>query len=663
MKQQTYYDRRPLERLQRLATSLVALGTLVLSLSVLTWGQSAYVRVNQVGYVSTVSKRAYLMTATTETGATFSVKNSAGTSVYSAPIGANQGSWGTFTYVYTLDFDSVSAAGTYTISVTGPAPTTSVPFKIDTGANLYTGALSNTLKFYQTERDGPNFIPNALRTAAGHLNDQSATAYFTPAMNKNGRFSGSLTPTGAVIDASGGWWDAGDYLEFVQTHSYTVGMMLLGVRDFPNQMGSGSAPSNFTGEATFGLDWLQKMWSDSNQTLYYQKALGEANAQHVADHDIWRLPETDDTYGGCAPNYIYICHRPVLINPAGGSGAKISPNLAGRLAADFAECFQVFKTSNPTYADQCLLSAEHVFDLADTAPGQLVTAAPYSFYPEVEWRDDLEWGAAELYFALSDGGLPSGLPHTDPMFYLTAAANWANACIGESGCEAEPLNLYTVSQLAHFELYRAITKAGNPSGLAITKTQLLNDMNLGLQKALSAAATDPFGFGAFYAPAAPSPWAHYDTTSFGGGLVVMAWMYDNVANTNTYAPYASRWQANVLGANAWGISQIIGLGTTFSHCPSHQVANLAGSLDGTEPRLDGAAGEGPNSFASKGLVTGMVVCPPNGVDVFAPFNNGTKVVYADNQQSYSTDEPAIDLTASSFLSFSWAIAGAPSGTP
>lgn len=214
--------RTPRMCLLSVVVSMTAVLTAVLSSTSLTWGQSAYLRVNQVGYLSNAAKRAYLMTATAETGAIFSVNNSSGMSVFSAPIGANQGTWGTFTYVYALDFDSLSTAGTYTISVTGPATAASVLFKIDTGVNLYTAALSNTLKFYETERDGPNFIPSGLRTGAGHLNDQNATVYFTPKMNNNGKFSGSLTPTGAVIDASGGWWDAGDYLEFVQTHSYTV---------------------------------------------------------------------------------------------------------------------------------------------------------------------------------------------------------------------------------------------------------------------------------------------------------------------------------------------------------------------------------------------------------------------------------------------------------
>jgi endoglucanase len=90
--------------------------------------------------------------------------------------------------------------------------------------------------------------------------------------------------------------------------------------------------------------------------------------------------------------------------------------------------------------------------------------------------------------------------------------------------------------------------------------------------------------------------------------------------------------------------------------------SIVGSLDGSPPVLAGAAVEGSNSFAATGVVSGMVTCPANGGDVFAPFNSRT-AVYQDNVQSWSTVEPAIDLTASSPLAFSWLIAGAPSGTP
>jgi len=629
---------------------------LILLAATVSFAQTAFVRVNQVGYPVGAPKRAYLMTATTETGATFKVLNSSGTAVFNTAIGAKLGSWGSFSNVYALDFDGVTTPGTYTISVTGPASATSLSFVIDVPASVYTTPLANSLYFYQNERDGANFIATPLRTAGGHLNDATASVYLTPNVNKNGRFSGDLTPTGAQIDASGGWWDAGDYLKFVQTESYTTALMLIGVRDFPNQMGAAaSASTNFTAEAKFGADWLQKMWNDTSKTFYYQAGIGNGNAQTISDHDIWRLPQADDTYQSCASQYRYICHRPVFINTAGGAGASISPNLAGRMAAALAVCYQVFKTTLPSYANQCLLSAEHIFDLANTAPsGNLLTVIPFSFYPETEWRDDLELGATELYLALQPGNVPAGLPHANASFYLTAAAQWANAYITGPGDAGDTLNLYDVSGLAHYELYRALGLAGNPSGLATNQAALLADLKKQLDQAVAQSATDPFGFG--------FPWAAYDTTSHGAGLVVMANEYGNLTNSTAYAAYANRWLGNILGTNAWGTSLIVGDGSTFPHCMQHQVTNLVGSLNGSEPLLRGAAVEGPNSLATKGALSGMIACPTNGVDVFAQFN-GNGAVFKDNVQSYSTVEPAIDLTASSFLAFSWTIAGAPSGTP
>jgi endoglucanase len=435
-----------------------------------------------------------------------------------------------------------------------------------------------------------------------------------------------------------------------------VAMMLMGVRDFPGQMGAGSGTSNFTAEAQFGLDWLQKMWVDSSKTLYYQVGVASGGNKYAGDHDIWRLPQADDNYQGCVSPYQYICHRPVFQNSAGGAGASISPNLAGRLAADFALCYKLFAASSTTYANQCLLSAEHIFDLANTAPtGNLLTAGPYGFYPEVEWRDDLELGATELYFALQGAtSLPPGLPHTDPMYYLQKAAIWANAYMTGPNDAADTLNLYDVSGLAHFELYRAIVLAGNPGGLRTSEAALLADLKKQLDRAVTQAGRDRFGFG--------FPWNTYDTTSHGGGLVVMANEYDYLTGSTAYATYGNRWQANVLGANAWGVSLIVGDGTTFPLCMQHQVTNLVPVPPNGPPFLLGAVVEGPNSFAAAGTLTGMVACPPNGVDTFAAFN-GNGAVFRDNVQSYSTVEPAIDLTASSFLGFSWEIAGAPSGTP
>jgi endoglucanase len=424
-------------------------------------------------------------------------------------------------------------------------------------------------------------------------------------------------------------------------------LLLAGVRDFPGQMGPKSAASDFTAEAKFGADWLLRMWDDSTKTLYYQVGIGEGNSATIGDHDIWRLPQADDTYGGTDPLYRYIRNRPVF--RAGPPGSPISPNLAGRDAAALAEAFQVFRKTDPAFAGKCLLAAEHIFDLANTAPGgNLLTVIPFSFYPETEWRDDLELGATELYGALAGGGLAAGLPHTDPLYYLAQAAHWANAYITGPNDAADTLNLYDVSGLAHYELYRAIAQAGNPSGLEVTQAQLLADLKKQLDGAVAQGTTEPFGFG--------FPWDVYDTTSHGAGLSVMASEYDQLTGTQAYSAYSQQWLANILGANAWGSSFIVGDGSTFPHCLQHQVANLAGSLGGSPPVLAGAAVEGPNGTATKGLVTGMNLCPANGIDTFAQFN-GHHAEWKDDMQSFSNTEPAVDLTAASPLAFASQMAG------
>jgi endoglucanase len=179
--------------------------------------------------------------------------------------------------------------------------------------------------------------------------------------------------------------------------------------------------------------------------------------------------------------------------------------------------------------------------------------------------------------------------------------------------------------------------------------------------AIAQSSTDAWGFG--------YQWSYGDTTSHGAGLSVMASEAYYLTASKTYDTYSQRWLANILGANSWGSSFIVGDGTTFPNCIQHQVANLAGALDGTSggtPILWGAATEGPAGYATSGVLDGMNLCPANGKDTFKKFNgndgafNGSQAaVYRDNVQSFSTTEPAIDLTATSFLMWSWRLARHP----
>lgn len=700
---------------------------------------AAYVRVNQAGYESGSAMRAYLMSTAAETGASFRVVDAKGETAYQAKIGALLGTWShskTLTYqVYALDF-TVSGNSIYHIEVNGPVAAYSPNFAVDCPEALYSGFLLNSLFFYETERDGADFDRNALRSAPAHLKDEHAAVFETPPLDANDFINNvppvaPLTPANLPkIDASGGWWDAGDYLKYVETTSYTVALMEIGVRDFPRQMGayarvnppappvsvsfagsSGAgapASSDFTGEARFGLDWLLKMWDDDTKTLYYQvdnsqdwdyygqgspsSTSGNCGGTYsspyclITEYDIWTLPQAADDYfqqgdpKACDPlTTFYICNRPVFV--AGPAGSKISPNLAGRLAADFALCYQLNRTSDPALANRCLKNAEDIFALADlsypdpaptvgsgSCSNCLLTVVPFDGYPEDVWDDDMELGATELYFALHLGAsdpddLPAGLPEKDPSHYLKLAAHYANRYatnIYQQGF-TDTLNLYDVSGLAHFELYRALREAGNPSGLETSEAAVRKQFLQQVGDAIGQAGTDPWGYG--------NQWSSGDTTSHGAGLAVMASEAYYLTGEKSYDVYSQRWLGNILGANAWGSSFIVGDGTTFPNCIQHQVANLVGALDGTSggvPVLWGAASEGPAGYATSGVVGDMILCPASGGDVFKKFNGnpGTynasqTAIYKDNVQSYSTTEPGIDLTATSFLMWSWRLAGKP----
>ena len=701
---------------------------------------AAFVRVSQVGYeVGNTPARAYLMSSVADSGSTFTVRDRTGRVAYSAHVGEHLGTWSNskqLTYqVYALDF-LVPCGRSYAISVSGALSATSPAFAVDRPAVLYPGLLLNTLFFYETQRDGPDFIKNALRSAPGHLKDASATQFLTPPLDSNDEINqippaAPLTPANLPkIDASGGWWDAGDYEKYVETVSYTVALLEIGIRDFPGQMGARAplhpaappnavsyagnsrpgapASSDFRAEASFGVRWLLRMWDTSSKRLAYQvdntqdwnfygegdpaSATGSCGGTYatpfclITEYDIWTLPQAADTFQQagdpqpCDPDTtVYICNRPVFTDLP--KTPSISPNLAGRLAAAFAVCYQLNQNDAPALAGRCLAAAKQTFALANTSfpdpapavdsgscPTCLLTIAPFDGYPETVWDDDMELGATELALALSaNTANTSSDANANATTYLRQATHFASRYIKliNSTGASDTLNLYDVSGLAHYELYRALAAAGDPASATLSSADLKAQLLQQVDAAVTQAGTDPWGFGV--------PWNAGDTTSHGAGLSVMASEAFALTHDARYDRFSQRWLANILGANSWGASFLVGDGTTFPNCIQHQVANLAGSLHGTAggtPILWGAAVEGPASQATSGTVPGLILCPANGADTYRVFNGNDgafnpaqKAVFRDNVQSYSTTEPGIDLTATSFLMWSWRLAGQPQPLP
>lgn len=599
----------------------------------------AYVRVNQVGYDVASPIRAYLLSTRSATGMAFEVVADDGSVAAAGQVGEDVGGWNaTFGHVQAVDVD-VLEPGTYTIVVDLATPVTSPPFEVGDPTDLFAPLLANALTFYQAQRDGPRVVGTVLDRRPAHLHDRRARVHREAVYTPEFTIEDPVPVPGAPRhDVSGGWFDAGDYLKGIQTESYTAAMLLVALRDFPELL-EGAPGTDFRAELRFELKWLLKMWDDETDTLYYQVGFGDGSERFAGDHEIWRLPQEDDTYGGDDPYYRYIRNRPVF--RAGPPGSPVSPNLAGRLAAAFSLCSQVYRAADPAFADRCLRAGHDIYALADTDPGRLLTFSPFDYYPETEWHSDLELGAIELYRASTAADAPS-LP-TAPAEYLEDAAAWARAYV--DGDElGDTLNLYDVSALAHAELARSIDDAG-ATGLAIGRDELVADLERQLRGAAAQAESDPFGFG--------FPYAAYDGTSHGQGLAITAALHAELTGVDTWLAFGRRQLDVILGANPWGTSFIVGAGETFPNCPHHQVANILGATDGTEPILLGAAVNGTNSrdqFRYLGLPDGGSTCPVDGIDPFAAFA-GQRARWWDDSRSWPTSEPAIDFAAPTPLAF------------
>ena len=533
---------------------------------------AAYLRVNQVGYVQDRAKQAFLLSTADHEGEPFELVGDGNVVAFSGTIGADRGPWNErYAAVNQIDFDAFADPGVYVLEAAGA---TSPPFRVGTGSDLYTPLLHNALFYFLAQRDGADVDPTVLQREPSHLNDRHAKVYETPEYH-NGFLVHDLVATGDRVDTEGGWFDAGDYVKFAHTTAFVLAVMGEALRDHP----SCSPATGPTSRARRGSAWTGCSVNGTARarSCTTRSAWGTPASGYLSDHDVWRLPEVDDGLTGRA--YRYLSHRPVF--RVGPPGTLVPPSIAGRMAAAFGLCFQVFQDSKPGLAARCLRAGEGVFDIAKTQHTTNHTTAPSGYYPEGPmWRDDLELGAIELHLALRDAAaLPDGLPHTDPAFYLASAADWADAYMRQSDDLHDVFNLYDVAGLAHPELYEAIIAAGDPQ-LAVTADEVLANMRSQLDAAAALEAQDPFGFG----------WYHGDPSPHTFGLVAQATWYDQVTGTDRYASLIDAEMAWSLGANAWGTTFVIGAGTRFPECPQHQVANLVGFARRHRRRAAGGSG-------------------------------------------------------------------------
>jgi endoglucanase len=601
------------------------------------------VRVNQVGYPWDAPKVAFVMLARPVRAVRFEVTGRDGVA-YQGTSTDDVGSWNSaYRAVYRLSFSGVGTPGVYQVKVLSPAAASSPAFVIGDGTQLYRQLVDNAVQYFTSERDGPDVDPAVLDRQPANLTDESAYVYADPSYDSNDNLLGTLKRIGGPVEVAGGWFDAGGgYEKFAYTASYADALMLIAARDLP-----GFYP-DLQQEAQFGLQWITELWNPVLKVLYAQVGIGNGNASNTiqGDYNFWFLPQQEDRLdvkpgGHPGPTAYYVKYRPVF--EAAPPGKPVSPDLAGRFAADFALGAQLDASTHPGQAEHMLSLARGVYAMAKTTDvGQIVTTFPNDYYPGTEWKSDMAWGAAEIALADEATSAPAWRLRAD----LATAARWARAYIAQGHpADGDTFNLYDNGAVAEAELLQAMQQAET---YPIAPGALLGDLAAQLRTGEDWAKGDPFALGTQLGASDASPHAF--------GFFITNALYRKYGGSDQYSAFAQQQLNFALGANAWGSSFVVGAGTVFPHCMQSEIANVAGSLTGSGDIQLGATTDGPSStgnFSGLGTVPGMRACSAGN---FAPFNTAT-ASYEDNVVAWPSVEPADDYTAASLFAFALGEAG------
>ncbi len=573
-----------------------------------------YIRVNQVGYLSSDTKVAIAFSNTSLSTQTFSIINSNGGATLFGPAAlVATSAYAPFTYLYNENFSAFQPTAAVTCYVQDSDGTKSIPFVV--GPCVYQSTVAAAVNFYRGQNcgTGNGYGGTTPGGAAAQADCHMAPGTAGWTTDEDGMVVDGPNK-GTTLNVEGGLHDSGDWIKFMITMAWVDEGILFAYQNNPTVFGDiygsnlqpgGNSVPDVLDEGRYILNWIIQM-NPNATTFYYDVADGRDhdNFGNLASTDTENYDTTTanegngDPYGAVAKPY-----RPVY----GGTNDQGGTNNAARAAGALAMGYQIWNASGTTFQDttfaaSCLQHAEWLYALAKSENYTQVdvddfypvnTLANYADYPE------MEMAAVQLYKATGTGS------------YLTDAQTFAPN-VGSAGGE---LDWSANNFLAHLCLYQVAPT-----------TTILGYMQADLNADLARynAAGNPYGVDYAYA------WGGMeDQTS--SVFMCQEWKKLNPTDT-TYDAMGTYNRDWLLGRNPWGCCFIQGLGTVYSLHPQH---NIAMAIYPTI--ITGGAIEGPcdyNDYSSQGsILTG-------GEDPYAAFDNNKAGgwVYHDDNGDYVSNE-------------------------
>jgi endoglucanase len=540
------------------------------------------VSVNQLGYYPAGEKLAAYATSAT-TPQPWKLLDSTGKQVASGQTSV----FGADNYsdenIHQIDFTSFATPGAgYKLEVGGVS---SAPFDISNA--LYASLKQDALAYYYRSRSGipldAQYAGLQWGRAAGHLSDSKVTCY------TGADAGGKVWPACPyTLDASGGWYDAGDYGKYVVNGGISVWTLMDEYERNPTAWADGTLniPENKNGvpdildEARWELKFMLGMQVPAGQPL-------AGMVHHKLHDDVW----------SAVPS----------MPPANTPDRHVfPPSTAATLnvAAVGAQCARIWKTIDPAFAAQCLKASQTAWTAAQANPKMYAVAflAGGGDYPDTNVTDEFYWAASELYITTGDSQYGD---------YAQSSTDWANA---KDMFWGDTAALGTISL------------ALIPNNLSADKRQAARKAIIGLAD-LGLADIAGEGYGV---PLTSYPWGSNSTAL--NTAMLMGLAYDFTSDRK-YLDGVTKTMDYILGRNTLNKSFVTGYGANPAEHP-HSRFWGNDTAKGYPAPPPGVVVGGPNGVPGDPVVVAAGLT-----------GNPLGKQYVDDIGSFSTNEVAINWNA------------------
>ena len=561
--------------------------------------ENSWIRINLLGYQPQASKVAIWASKTIEIPTQFElIDEQSRKVVYTSTEIKSYGAYGPFSSTAKLNFSGFKLSGRYLLRVGNI-----ISPVVIINEEVYRHTADFALRYMRQQRSGFNpYLQDSCHTHDGFV------LYGSKAGIKDSTY----------YDASGGWHDASDYLQYSTTSANATYHLLMAYRDFPNAFRDEKQANGLDGkngradvldEAKWGLDWLLKMHPKEN-IMFNQLA-------DDRDHISMRIPKEDDQYGKGFERPLYYIdglpqQRGKFLNNTKGTSST-----AAKFASSFVLGSKIFAASDQKYAQNLNQKAKSALAYAKLIKGVTQTVSvksPY-IYAEDNWVDDMQLAYASILNSASKKDEKNSLAIAFEYAKQEPITPWLTRDT------ANHYQYYPFVNVGHYELAKQSSGA--------TKTQLINYYKQGIEAVNERATKNAFNRGV------PFIWCSNNLTV---AFAMQCFWYKELSGD---ASFSELEQANfdwLFGCNPWGTSMVYGLpswGDTpidphsaFTHLKQYPI--------------DGGLVDGPvYTSIYKGLI-GIQLTKP---DSYADFQSDL-AVYHDDYGDYSTNEPTMDGTAS-----------------